>query len=108
MLTRHGVPAVIVILNNSSWLGNALARSEIQPGIGSWDMTLGLRYAVMQPLGCHVKHVEQPDLALPLNTRWRAARSPSSTSVPTQTAPAFRCHGCVLRSERFISMALAC
>ena len=60
-LVRYGVPAVIVVLNNSSWGGNALARAEIQPGIGSWDMTPGLRYdAVMKPLGCHVEHVEQP------------------------------------------------
>jgi acetolactate synthase I/II/III large subunit len=58
--SRYGVPAVVVVLNNSSWGGNALARTEIQPGIGSWDMTPGLRYdAVMQPLGCHVEHVER-------------------------------------------------
>lgn len=60
-LARYGMPAVIVVLNNGSWGGNALARTEIQPGMGSWDMTPGLRYdAVMQPLGCHVEHVERP------------------------------------------------
>ncbi|WP_310963933.1 thiamine pyrophosphate-binding protein [Nocardioides terrisoli] len=58
-LTRYEVPAVLVILNNSSWGGNSLMHDDIQPNIGSWDMTPGLRYdKVFEPFGCHVEHVE--------------------------------------------------
>lgn len=58
--SRYGVPAVIVVLNNSSWGGNALSRTELQPSMSSWDMTPGLRYdEVMKPLGCHAEHVER-------------------------------------------------
>lgn len=58
-LARYKVPAVIVVLNNSSWGGNALTRQELQPDIGSWEMTPGLRYdKAFGPLGCHVEHVE--------------------------------------------------
>ncbi|TCK22111.1 thiamine pyrophosphate-binding protein [Pseudonocardia endophytica] len=58
-LIRYDVPAVLVVLNNSSWGGNSLMREDIQPDIGSWDMTPGLRYdRVFEPFGCHVEHVE--------------------------------------------------
>ena len=58
-LTRYNVPAVLVVLNNSSWGGNSLMREDIQPDIGSWDMTPGLRYdRIFEPFGCHVEHVE--------------------------------------------------
>ncbi len=61
-LARYGLPAVIVVLNNSSWGGNALTRKDLQPDIGSWDMTPGLRYdRVFEPLGCHVEHVERSE-----------------------------------------------
>ena len=59
-LVRYDVPAVLVILNNSSWGGNSLMREDIQPDIGSWDMMPGLRYdRVFEPFGCHVEHVER-------------------------------------------------
>ena len=58
-LTRYNVPAVLVILNNSSWGGNSLMQADIHPDLGSWDMTPGLRYDhVFEPFGCHVEHVE--------------------------------------------------
>ncbi|WP_033289793.1 thiamine pyrophosphate-binding protein [Amycolatopsis jejuensis] len=58
-LARYRVPAVLVVLNNSSWGGNSLMREDLQPDIGSWDMTPGLRYdQVFAPFGCHVEHVE--------------------------------------------------
>jgi acetolactate synthase-1/2/3 large subunit len=58
-LTRYDVPAVLVVLNNSSWGGNSLMREDMQPDIGSWDMTPGLRYdEVFAPFGAHVEHVE--------------------------------------------------
>lgn len=58
-LTRYDVPAVLVVLNNSSWGGNSLMREDIHPHIGSWDMTPGLRYdKVFAPFGCHIEHVE--------------------------------------------------
>jgi acetolactate synthase-1/2/3 large subunit len=57
-LTRYGVPAVLVILNNGSWGGNALMHDDLQPGMGSWDMTPDLRYdQVFKPFGCHVERV---------------------------------------------------
>lgn len=59
-LTRYGIPAVLVVLNNSSWGGNSLMREDIHPDIGSWDMTPGLRYdTIFEPFGCHVEHVER-------------------------------------------------
>jgi len=83
---RYGVPAVIVVLNNSSWGGNALARTEIQPGIGSWDMTSGLRYdAVMQPLGCHVEHVDQPGELRPALQRALASGKVAVVNVIADT-----------------------
>lgn len=58
-LARYRVPALIVVLNNSSWGGNALMRGELQPSMGSWDMQPGLRYdQVFAPLGAHCEHVE--------------------------------------------------
>lgn len=85
-LTRYGKPAVIVVLNNSSWGGNALARTEIQPGIGSWDITPGLRYdAMMQPLGCHVEHVEQPDDLRPALKRALASGKVAVVNVVADT-----------------------
>ena len=58
-LTRYGIPAVLVVLNNGSWGGNALMHDDLQPGMGSWDMTPGLRYdRVFKPFGCHVERVE--------------------------------------------------
>lgn len=57
-LARYEVPALIVILNNSSWGGNSLLGADIQPGMGSWDMLPDLRYdRVFEPFGCHVEHV---------------------------------------------------
>lgn len=58
-LTRYEVPAVLVVLNNSSWGGNALMHDDLQPHIGPWDMTPNLRYdQVFEPLGCHVERVD--------------------------------------------------
>lgn len=57
-LTRYEVPALIVILNNSSWGGNSLVHDDIQPDIGSWDMLPDLRYdEAFEPFGCHVEYV---------------------------------------------------
>lgn len=57
-LARYDVPALIVILNNSSWGGNSLMHDDIQPDIGSWDMLPDLRYdEVFEPFGCHVEYV---------------------------------------------------
>ena len=57
-LSRYDVPALIVILNNSSWVGNSLVHDDIQPDIGSWDMLPDLRYDdAFKPFGCHVEYV---------------------------------------------------
>lgn len=61
-LARYDVPAVLVVLNNSSWGGNSLMREDIHPNIGSWDMIEGLRYdKVFEPFGAHVEHVERSE-----------------------------------------------
>lgn len=57
-LARYRIPAVIVVLNNGSWGGNALVHDDTQPHMGSWDMLADLRYdRVFEPFGCHVEHV---------------------------------------------------
>jgi len=59
-LARYRVPALLVILNNSSWGGNALVHDDIQADMASWDMLPDLRYdQVFEPFGCHVEHVTE-------------------------------------------------
>jgi|GEM_PF-274660 len=57
-LARYDTPAVIVVLNNSSWGGNSIAQDDLQPGMASWDNTPDIAYdQVLKPLGCHVENV---------------------------------------------------
>ncbi|HJQ48165.1 MAG TPA: thiamine pyrophosphate-binding protein [Amycolatopsis sp.] len=65
-LARYRIPALIVVLNNSSWGGNSLVHDDIQPDIGSWDMLPDLRYdEVFAPFGCHVEHVTESEQLRP-------------------------------------------
>lgn len=85
-LARYNVPAVIVVLNNSSWGGNSLMHDEIQPGIGSWDMLPELRYdKVFEPFGCHVEHVESSEQLRPALRRALDSGKPAVVNVIADT-----------------------
>lgn len=81
-LARYRMPALIVVLNNSSWGGNALMREELQPDIGSWDMMPNLRYdQVLAPLGAHGEHVEEAGELRPALERALAALADGRPAV---------------------------
>lgn len=59
-LLRYKLPAVIVLLNNSSWAGVAAGHDLFYPDMGSWENLPGIRYDRMfKELGCHTEHVER-------------------------------------------------
>lgn len=65
-LVRYNLPAVIVVLNNSSWGGVSLARNIFHPDMDSYDMLPELRYDKMfEAIGCHTEYVHEPDELLP-------------------------------------------
>jgi acetolactate synthase-1/2/3 large subunit len=64
-LLRYKLPAVIVLLNNSSWAGVS-AGYDFYNRMGPWDNLPGIRYDKMfQELGCHTEHVEEAEDILP-------------------------------------------
>jgi acetolactate synthase-1/2/3 large subunit len=85
-LARYNVPALIVVLNNSSWGGNSLMHDDIQPGIGSWDMLPELRYdKVFEPFGCHVEHVKTSEELRPALRRALDSGKPAVVNVIADT-----------------------
>jgi acetolactate synthase-1/2/3 large subunit len=80
--TRYEIPAVFVILNNSSWGGNSLAQADIQPNLGSWEMMRDIRYDEMfAPLGCHVEHVTESGELRPALRRALESGKPAVVNV---------------------------
>lgn len=85
-LARYEIPAVVVILNNSSWGGNSLVQEDIQPNIASWEITEDLHYdEVFAPLGCHVERVTDASQLRPALKRALASGRTAVVDVVADT-----------------------
>jgi acetolactate synthase-1/2/3 large subunit len=81
-LLRYKLPAVVVLLNNSSWSGVSAGQPQFYPEMGSWDNLPGIRYDRMfKELGCHGEHVERADEILPAFDRAFASGLPAVVNV---------------------------
>ncbi|MGH7963260.1 MAG: thiamine pyrophosphate-dependent enzyme, partial [Candidatus Binatia bacterium] len=85
-LLRHKLPAVVVLMNNSSWAGVAAGHDLFYPEMGSWDNLPGIRYDRMfKELGCHTEHVERPEEITPALDRAFASGKPAVVHVVSDT-----------------------
>lgn len=85
-LARYQIPAVVVILNNSSWGGASLVQEDIQPGMASWEMTHDLHYdEVFAPLGCHAERVTTAEQLRPALERALASGRTAVVDVVADT-----------------------
>lgn len=85
-LIRYKLPAVVVLMNNSSWAGVAAGHDAFYPDMGSWDNTPGVRYdRMMQEFGCHGEHVETVDQLRPALTRAFNSGKPALVNVVADT-----------------------
>lgn len=85
-LARYEIPAVVVILNNSSWGGGALVQEDIQPNLGSWEITEDLHYdEVFAPMGCHVERVTRSEDLRPALERALASGKTAVVDVVADT-----------------------
>ncbi len=85
-LARYEIPAVVVILNNSSWGGGSLVQEDIQPDIASWGMTEDTHYdQVFAPLGCHTERVTSSDQLRPALERALASGKTAVVDVVADT-----------------------
>ena len=85
-LLRHKLPAVVVLLNNSSWAGVAAGHDLFYPDMGSWDNLSGIRYDRMfRELGCHTEHVEKPEEIVPALDRSFSSGKPAVVNVVGDT-----------------------
>jgi acetolactate synthase-1/2/3 large subunit len=86
-LLRYKLPAVVVLINNSSWAGVAAGHDLFYPDTGSWDNSPGIRYDRMfRELGCHTEHVEQPDEIIPALERSFSSGKASVINVVSDTS----------------------
>jgi len=86
-LLRYKLPAVIVLINNSSWAGVAAGHDLFYPDMGSWDNSPGIRYDRMfRELGCHTEYVERPDEIVPALDRSFSSGKASVVNVVADTA----------------------
>ena len=61
-LLRYKIPAVIVLLNNSSWGGASIGHDLFYREMDSWDNLPNIRYdRMLHELGCYTEHVEEPE-----------------------------------------------
>jgi acetolactate synthase-1/2/3 large subunit len=81
-LLRYRLPAVVVLLNNSSWSGISAGQPQFYPEMGSWDNLPGIRYDRMfRELGCHGEHVERPEEIVPALDRAFSSGLPAVVNV---------------------------
>ena len=85
-LLRYKLPAVVVLLNNSSWAGVAAGHDLFYPNMGSWENLPGIRYDRMfRELGCHTEHVEHAEEITPALSRAFESGLPSIVHVVGDT-----------------------
>ena len=85
-LLRHKLPAVVVLLNNSSWAGVAAGHDLFYPEMGSWDNLPGIRYDRMfRELGCHTEYADRPDEIIPALDRAFSSGKPALVHVVGDT-----------------------
>ena len=80
-MVRYGLPAVVVLFNNSSWGGRAWGHEQWYPGRASGDLT-SVRYdEMMRAVGCHTEHVTEHQQIRPALERSFASGRPSVINV---------------------------
>ena len=85
-MVRYKLPAVVVLFNNSSWGGKSLSQDQFYWKMHSWDNSPGVRYDRMfEELGCHVKHVVDPEDVVPALERSFNSGLPSLVHVVGDT-----------------------
>jgi len=85
-MLRYDQPAVVVLLNNSSWGGKALFQHDFHPNLDSWDMIPGIRYDKMfEALGCHTEHVDKAEDLRPALRRALESGKPALVNVVADT-----------------------
>lgn len=81
-MVRYNLPAIVVILNNSSWGGTSLSQDIFHPELGSWEIIPNMRYDKMfEHIGCHTEYVEEPEDLLPALDRSFNSGKPSVVNV---------------------------
>lgn len=84
-LLRYKLPAVIVLLNNSSWGGASVGQNFFYSKMDSWDNTADVRYDKMfQELGCHTEYVREPQDLRPALERAFNSGMPSLINVVSE------------------------
>ncbi|MBS1870252.1 MAG: thiamine pyrophosphate-binding protein [Actinobacteria bacterium] len=107
-LARYEIPAVVVILNNSSWGGGSLVQEDIQPGMASWGITEDTHYdQVFAPLGCHTERVTSADQLRPALERALASGRTAVVDVVADTdGPAVSVPWLRLKTGEFYSRGI--
>lgn len=80
-MIHYGLPCVIVILNNSSWGGNALMGGDIHPNI-DWSVGKNNRWDLaFKALGVHGEYVETAEELKPALRRALESGKPAVVNV---------------------------
>ena len=80
-MVRHNLPCIVVVLNNSSWGGNALMGEDIHPNI-DWSVGQNNRWDLaMQAFGAHGEYVETSEDLAPAMRRAIASGKPAVVNV---------------------------
>lgn len=80
-MVHYRIPAVIVVLNNSSWGGNSLMGEDIHPSI-DWSVGKNNRWDLaFQSLGAHGEYVERSEDLRPALGRAFASGKPAVVNV---------------------------
>ena len=80
-MIHYGIPAVVVVLNNSSWGGNSLQGQDIHPNI-DWSVGKNNRWdKAFEALGAHGEYVEHSEDLAPAMRRALESGKPAVVNV---------------------------